>query len=47
MGFFPVFIALAIAVRSERTDHAIRFVFVFLLGIMTLVFTVGLAAALS
>jgi Gpi18-like mannosyltransferase len=47
MGFFPVFIALAVTVRSEHTDHAIRFVFVFLLGIMTLIYTIGLAMALS
>ena len=47
MGFFPVFIALAYAVRSEHQDQAIRFVFVFLLGIMTLLFTIGLAMALS
>ena len=47
MGFFPVFIALGIAVRSVYVDQAIRFVFVFLLGIMTLLFTIGLAMALS
>jgi hypothetical protein len=47
MGFFPVFIALAITARSEHTDQAIRLVFVFLLGIMTLVYTIGLAMALS
>jgi hypothetical protein len=47
MGFFPVFIALAFAVRSDRQDQAIRFVFVFLLGIMTLLYTLGLAMALS
>lgn len=47
MGFFPVFIGLAIAVRSVHQDQAIRFVFVFLLGIMTLLFTIGLANALS
>lgn len=47
MGFFPVFIALAVTVRSENQDHAIRFVFVFLLGIMTLLYTLNLAIALS
>jgi hypothetical protein len=47
MGFFPVFIALAVAVKSERQDYAIRFVFVFLLGIMTLLFAIGIANALS
>lgn len=38
MGFFPVFIALGIAIRSERSDQVLRFVFVFLLGLMTLLF---------
>lgn len=47
MGFFPVFIALAVAVRSEHVDQAIRFVFVFLLAIMTFLYTIGLATALS
>lgn len=47
MGFFPVFIGLAIAARSDHRDQAIRFVFVFLLGIMTLLFTIGIANALS
>ena len=30
MGFFPVFIALGIAVKSERCDQTIRLIFVFL-----------------
>lgn len=47
MGFFPVFIALAVAVRSKHQDQAIRFVFVFLLGIMTMLFAMELAIALS
>ena len=47
MGFFPVFIALAVAVRSEHVDQAIRFVFVFLLAIMTFLYTINLATALS
>jgi hypothetical protein len=47
MGFFPVFIGLAFAVRSEHQDQAIRVVLVFLLGIMTLLFSIGLANALS
>ena len=47
MGFFPVFIGLAIAVRSAHVDQAIRFTFIFLLGIMTFLFTIGIAAALS
>jgi hypothetical protein len=47
MGFFPVFIALAIAVRSEHVDQAIRYVFTFLLAIMTFLYTINLATALS
>ena len=47
MGFFPMFIGLAIAVRSDRVDHAIRFVFVFMLAIMTFLFAIGIANALS
>lgn len=47
MGFFPVFIALAVAVRSEHQDHAIRFVFVFLLAIMTFLYALNIANALS
>ena len=47
VGFFPVFIALAIAVRSSHVDQAIRFVFVFMLGIMTFLFAIGIANALS
>ncbi|HEX6283886.1 MAG TPA: mannosyltransferase family protein [Pyrinomonadaceae bacterium] len=47
MGFFPVFIALAVAAQSERVDQTIRFVFVFLLGIMTTLFAAGYTNALS
>jgi Gpi18-like mannosyltransferase len=47
MGFFPVFIALGVAVTSERVDQTIRFVFVFLLGIMTTLFAAGYTNALS
>jgi Gpi18-like mannosyltransferase len=47
MGFFPVFIALGVAATSDRLDQAIRFVFVFLLGIMTLLFAAGYTNALS
>jgi hypothetical protein len=47
MGFFPVFIALGIAVQSEKLDQTIRFVFVFLLGIMTTLFAAGYTNALS
>ena len=47
MGFFPVFIALGIGVKSDYTDQAIRFVFVFLLGIMSVLFAAGYTNALS
>ena len=47
MGFFPVFIALAIVAKSERWDHVIRFVFVILLGIMTTLFAARFTNALS
>ena len=47
MGFFPVFLALGVAVKSERLDQTIRFIFVFLLGIMTTLFAAGYTNALS
>jgi hypothetical protein len=47
MGFFPMFIGLAIAVRPGHVDQAIRFVFVFLLAIMTFLYAIGIANALS
>jgi hypothetical protein len=47
MGFFPVFIALGIAVKSERLDQSIRFVFVFLLGIMTALYAPAYTNALT
>lgn len=47
MGFFPVFIALGIVARSERWDQTIRFVFIFLLGIMTTLFAARFTNALS
>ena len=47
MGFFPVFIALAIAAKSERSDQTIRFVFVFVLGVMTLLYAANFTNALS
>ena len=47
MGFVTVFIALALAAQSERVDQTIRFVFVFLLGIMTTLFAAGYTNALS
>ncbi|HEY2961258.1 MAG TPA: mannosyltransferase family protein [Pyrinomonadaceae bacterium] len=47
MGFFPVFIALGIAAKSEHSDQAIRFVFVFLLGIMTALYAAAYTNALT
>jgi hypothetical protein len=47
MGFFPVFIALGIAAKSEHFDQAIRFVFVFLLAIMTALYAAGFTNALA
>jgi hypothetical protein len=47
MGFFPVFIALGIAVKSEHSDQAVRFVFVILLGIMTALYAAGYTNALA
>lgn len=47
MGFFPVFIALGIAANSERCDQVIRFVFVFLLAIMTALYAAGFTNALA
>lgn len=47
MGFFPVFIALAIAAKSEHCDQTIRFVFVFLLGIMTALYAAAYTNALA
>jgi len=47
MGFFPVFIALGMVTSSRRLDQTIRFVFIFLLGIMTVLFAAGYTNALS
>ena len=47
MGFFPVFIALGIVAHSERVDQVIRFVFVFLLGIMTALYATAFTNALA
>ena len=47
MGFFPVFIALGIGAKSERSDQAIKFVFVFLLAIMTALYAAGYTNALA
>jgi Gpi18-like mannosyltransferase len=47
MGFFPVFIALGIAAKSEHLDLAIKFVFVFLLGIMTALYAAAYTNALT
>jgi Gpi18-like mannosyltransferase len=47
MGFFPMFIALGIAAKSEPCDQTIRFVFVFLLGIMTALYAAAYTNALA
>jgi len=47
MGFFPVFIGLGIVARSEHVDQTIRFVFVFLMAIMTALYAAGYTNALA
>lgn len=47
MGFFPVFIALGLVAKSDRSDQVIRFVFIFLLGIMTALYAARFTIALS
>ena len=47
LAFFPIFMALAIAARTERLDHTIRFVFAILLGIMTALFAANYSAAVT
>ena len=47
MVLFPIFMALAIVTKSERTDQTIRFVFVILLGIMTALFAANYTIAVS
>lgn len=47
MGFFPLFIALGIVAKSEHCDQTIRFVFVFLLAIMTALYAAGFTNALA
>jgi Gpi18-like mannosyltransferase len=47
MGFFPMFIALGIAAKSEHCDQTIRFIFVFLLGIMTALYAAAYTNALA
>jgi hypothetical protein len=47
LAFFPVFMALAMAARTEKSDQAIRFVFVILLGIMTALFAANYSAAVT
>lgn len=47
MVLFPIFMGLAIATKSERTDQTIRFVFVILLGIMTALFAANYTIAVS
>lgn len=47
LALFPVFMGLAIAAKSERTDQTIRFVFVILLGIMTALYAANYTIAVS
>ncbi len=47
LGFFPMLIALGIMANSERCDQTIRFVFVFLLGIMTALYAAAYTNALA
>lgn len=47
MGFFPVFIALGIAAKSEHRDQTIRVIFVILLGLMTALYAANYTNALT
>jgi hypothetical protein len=47
MGFFPIFIALGIAAKSDHADQTIRVVFVSLLAIMTALYGAGYSNALT
>jgi uncharacterized membrane protein YccC len=47
MGFFPIFIALGIAAKSEHSDQTIRVIFVSLLAIMTALYAAGYTNALT
>ena len=47
MGFFPIFIALGIAAKSEHCDQSIRVIFVALLGIMTALYAAAYSNALT
>jgi hypothetical protein len=47
LGFFPIFMALGIAVRSYNVDQAIRFIFVILLGVMAVLFAANFTIAVS
>ena len=44
---FPMFMGLAMAAKSEKTDTTIRFIFVILLGIMTALFAANYTIAVS
>lgn len=44
---FPMFMALAIAAKSDRLDQTIRFIFVILLGIMAALFAANYTIAVS
>jgi len=47
MGFFPIFIALGLAAKSEHCDQTIRVIFVSLLAIMTALYAAGYTNALT
>jgi hypothetical protein len=47
LGFFPVFLGLGIVAKSQYLDQGIRFVFVILLGIMTMLFAATYSNALT
>ncbi|HEX6043948.1 MAG TPA: hypothetical protein VFZ22_05620 [Pyrinomonadaceae bacterium] len=44
---FPMFMALAMVAKSERTDTTIRFIFIILLGIMTALFAANYTIAVA
>jgi Gpi18-like mannosyltransferase len=47
MGFFPVFMGLAIVARGEKLDQSIRYVFITTLGIMTALYAANYTIAVS
>jgi hypothetical protein len=47
LTFFPVFIGLAIAAKTDKVDQTIRFVFIILLGLMTAMFAANFTIAVA